>query len=100
MAALQDTSIKFYQNGKVTSAQSLGDFYDTLVGTVGSDTSAASYQYTYQGTLASTFKEEKLSVSAVSLDEELTNLIMKHYRGNHPPLQGGSGGIIDRKSVV
>lgn len=79
IAALQSTSVKFYVNGKATSTQTLGDYYDTLVGTVGSDTSAASYQYSYQSTLASTFKEQKLSVSAVSLDEELTNLIMYQH---------------------
>jgi len=79
IAALQSTSVKFYVNGKATSTQTLGGYYDTLVGTVGSDTAAASYQYSYQSTLASTFKEQKLSVSAVSLDEELTNLIMYQH---------------------
>ena len=76
MAALQNTTVDFLVNGKTVSSQTLGDYYSTLVGSVGSDTSAASYQYSYQSTLASSLSDEKLAVSAVSLDEELTNLIM------------------------
>ena len=79
MAALQNTTVDFLVNGKTVSSQTLGDYYSTLVGSVGSDTSAASYQYSYQSTLASSLSDEKLAVSAVSLDEELTNLIMYQH---------------------
>lgn len=79
MAALESTTVDFIVNGKTISSQSLGDYYSTLVGTVGSDSSAASYQYSYQSTLANSLGEEKLAVSAVSLDEELTNLIMYQH---------------------
>ncbi len=69
----------FLVNGKTVSSQTLGDYYSTLVGSVGSDTSAASYKYSYQSTLASSLSDAKLAVSAVSLDEELTNLIMYQH---------------------
>jgi flagellar hook-associated protein 1 len=79
LADLETTSVSFTINGKTVSTQTLADYYDTLVGTVGSDTSSADYQYTYQATLASSLNSSKLSVSAVSLDEELTNLIMYQH---------------------
>jgi len=79
LAALETTTVSFTINGKTVANQTLGDYYDTLTGTVGSDTSSAKYQYTYQGTLASSLQSDKLSVSAVSLDEELTNLIMYQH---------------------
>ena len=61
--------------GQAATSQTLGGYYDALVGRVGADTSAASYQSTYQSSLADQTKAQKLSVSGVSLDEELTNLI-------------------------
>ena len=79
LAGLSTTTVNFSINGKTVANQTLGDYYSTLVGKVGSDTSSAKYQYTYQGTLASSLKSEKLAVSAVSLDEELTNLIMYQH---------------------
>jgi flagellar hook-associated protein 1 FlgK len=75
IAALQNKEIDYYQTGKGTDTQTLGNYYDNLVGKVGSDTSSASYQTTYQTTLATQINEQKLAISGVSLDEELTNLI-------------------------
>jgi flagellar hook-associated protein 1 len=79
LAALADTEVTFSINGKTVGTQTLSDYYNTLVGTVGSDTSSANYQYTYQSTLADSLSEAKLAVSAVSLDEELTKLIQYQY---------------------
>lgn len=79
LADLADTKVAFLVNGKTATSQTLGDYYNSLVGTVGSDTSSANYQYSYQSTLADSLKDEKLSVSAVSLDEELTKLVMYQY---------------------
>jgi flagellar hook-associated protein 1 FlgK len=75
LAALEDKSVNFYVTGSVTASQTLGGYYSALVGQVGSDTSGASYQVSYQTALASQLEDQKLSVSGVSLDEELTNLI-------------------------
>lgn len=79
IAALADSEVGFTINGKTVATQTFSDYYNTIVGSVGSATSAAKYQYTYQSTLASTLEDEKLSVSAVSLDEELTKLIQYQY---------------------
>lgn len=79
IAALADSEVKFTINGRTVSTQTLSDYYNTLVGSVGSATAAAKYQYKYQGTLANSLQDEKLAVSAVSLDEELTKLIQFQY---------------------
>jgi len=75
MVALQTKDVDFYVAGKATASQTIGDYYSSFVGKIGSDTSSASYQSSYQTTLASQLEEQQLSASGVSLDEELTNLI-------------------------
>jgi flagellar hook-associated protein 1 FlgK len=75
MADLETTAVDFFVTGKATSSQTLGDYYAALVGKVGSDTATASYQASYQTTLASQLEEQQLAVSGVNIDEELTNLI-------------------------
>ncbi|WP_300164137.1 flagellar hook-associated protein FlgK [Solidesulfovibrio sp.] len=75
IVALESKSVDFFVAGQAKSSQTLGDYYDALVGKIGSDTSAASYQSTYQSSLADQIEAQKLSVTGVSLDEELTNLI-------------------------
>lgn len=75
MTALETTGVDIRVTGQAVSTQTLGDYYSSLVGKVGSDTAAASYQATYQTTLAAQIEDQQLAVSGVSLDEELTNLI-------------------------
>ncbi len=75
VVALENKSVDFFVAGQAKSSQTLGNYYDGLVGKIGSDTSAASYQSTYQSSLADQVQAQKLSVTGVSLDEELTNLI-------------------------
>jgi len=75
MTALETTDVAFYVTGRSPTSQTLGDNYAALVGKIGSDTSSASYQATYQTALAAQLEDQQLSASGVSLDEELTNLI-------------------------
>lgn len=75
MIELETSPVDFFVTGKATSSQSLGDYYAALVGKVGSDTATASYQASYNTTLAAQLNEQQLAVSGVNLDEELTNLI-------------------------
>ncbi|KHK02154.1 flagellar hook-associated protein FlgK [Desulfovibrio sp. TomC] len=75
MTALEDTKVGFFVTGNAATSQTLGDYYAALVGKVGSDTATASYQASYQTTLAAQLNEQQLAVSGVNLDEELTNLI-------------------------
>lgn len=75
ITALASKNVDFFVTGKATSSQTISGYYNSLVGQVGSDTSSANYQATYQTALASQIKDQKLSITGVSLDEELTNLI-------------------------
>lgn len=75
IAALQDKAVSFFVAGQATTSQTLGDYYSSLVGRIGSATATASYQTSYQTTLASELEAAQLSVSGVNLDEELTNMI-------------------------
>ncbi|MFU2208665.1 flagellar hook-associated protein FlgK [Solidesulfovibrio sp. C21] len=75
ITALATKDVNFFVTGKATSSQTLSGYYNALVGQVGADTSSANYQATYQTALASQVQDQKLSISGVSLDEELTNLI-------------------------
>lgn len=75
MADLEDKKIDYYVTGKSVASQTIGTYYNALVGQIGSDTSSANYQATYQATLTSQVQDQKLSISGVNLDEELTNLI-------------------------
>lgn len=75
LAALSstDVSITTYTGG--TTSQTLSQYYNTLVGVVGSDTANAKYNYQYQTALAEELAAQQDAVSAVNLDEEMTNLI-------------------------
>jgi flagellar hook-associated protein 1 FlgK len=75
IAALEDKDISFYVAGKAPVSQTLGEYYSGLVGKIGSDTANASYQASYQSTLAAQLDAAQLSASGVNLDEELTNMI-------------------------
>jgi len=75
MTALANKKVNFFVTGKATASQTISGYYDAMVGQVGTDTSSANYQATYQTALASQIQDQKLSISGVSLDEELTNLI-------------------------
>ncbi|EHJ46200.1 flagellar hook-associated protein FlgK [Solidesulfovibrio carbinoliphilus subsp. oakridgensis] len=75
LAALEDKDISFYVTGQAPVSQTLGEYYSGLVGKIGSDTANASYQASYQSTLAAQLDAAQLSASGVNLDEELTNMI-------------------------
>uniref|UniRef100_I2Q2V8 Flagellar hook-associated protein 1 n=1 Tax=Desulfovibrio sp. U5L TaxID=596152 RepID=I2Q2V8_9BACT len=75
IAALEDKDISFSVAGKAPVSQTLGEYYSALVGKIGSDTANASYQASYQSTLAAQLDAAQLSTSGVNLDEELTNMI-------------------------
>ncbi len=53
----------------------LGEYYSSLVGLVGADTSNAQFKGQYELTLANDLDSRQASVSGVNLDEELASLI-------------------------
>lgn len=77
------TAIASLQTGKVslttlrdgTVSQSLIEYYDNLVGAVGSDTAKAKFNNAYSKTLAQDLNDRQQEISGVNLDEEMSNLI-------------------------
>lgn len=51
------------------------EFYNTLLGSVGSDVQAADYNLKHQETMVLNLKNHRQEVSGVSLDEEMVNLV-------------------------
>jgi len=75
IAGLQTKRLDIYTDFGGLSRQTLGDFYNTLVTSVGADTRAAEFNWQYQRALAQDLNEKQQSVSGVNLDEEMSNLI-------------------------
>ena len=75
IAALQYTGISFSTASGKTSTQTLQDYYTSLVSTIGSDTSRANFNLTYQQSLADDLKNRQDAIAGVNLDEEMSNLI-------------------------
>ncbi|PIE68994.1 MAG: flagellar hook-associated protein FlgK [Deltaproteobacteria bacterium] len=75
IAALQYTGISFATFSSSTSNQTLQDYYTALVTTIGADTARSKFNFTYQQSLAHDLEIRQDSVSAVNLDEEMSNLI-------------------------
>jgi len=75
LAALSSTNVTIstFSGGETT--QTLSEYYNSLVGLVGVDTKNAKYNSLYQTALADELAARQDSVSAVSLDEEMSNLI-------------------------
>lgn len=57
------------------SRSTLGEYYSSLVGLVGGDTSNAKFKGQYELTLANDLDSRQASISGVNLDEELASLI-------------------------
>ncbi|MEF3696280.1 flagellar hook-associated protein FlgK [Desulfolutivibrio sp.] len=75
LAALSSTQVTMSTFSSGTTTQTLSGYYNSLVGLVGVDTQNAEYNYLYQSALADELAARQDSVSAVSLDEEMSNLI-------------------------
>lgn len=75
IAALQYTGISFSTASGKTSTQTLQDYYTSLVSTIGSDTSRANFNLTYQQSLADDLRNRQDAIAGVNLDEEMSNLI-------------------------
>jgi flagellar hook-associated protein 1 FlgK len=65
------------QNSQTMSAgtQTFGDFYDSFVAQIGADSQANTNTNNTQKTLLDTMTTQRDSVSSVSIDEEMTNMI-------------------------
>ncbi|MBV4421978.1 flagellar hook-associated protein FlgK [Clostridium tyrobutyricum] len=64
-----------YSVGKTVGGSTMDNYYDDLVNKIGSDEQESKNQVTYEATQLSNFDQSRESVSGVSMDEEMTNLI-------------------------
>ena len=74
---LASTNVTISTAWKTTSNQTIGQYYASLVTTVGADTRFAKTNSEYHKALTSDLSEQVSSASGVNLDEEMANLI-KH----------------------
>ncbi len=58
-----------------TTSQTLLEYYNSLVGNVGTDTAAAQYNYQFNKALADELDNRQQQAMGVNLDEEMANLI-------------------------
>ncbi|EGJ52010.1 flagellar hook-associated protein FlgK [Desulfocurvibacter africanus] len=75
IAALKDKKLDIHTDFGGTAHQTLSEFYNALVSSVGGDTSSAQFNFSYQNSLAQDLDAQQQSLSGVNLDEEMSNLI-------------------------
>ncbi|WP_147565962.1 flagellar hook-associated protein FlgK [Clostridium tyrobutyricum] len=64
-----------YSIGNAVGGATIDNYYNDLVNKIGSDEQESKNQVTYEATQLSNFDQSRESVSGVSMDEEMTNLI-------------------------
>jgi flagellar hook-associated protein 1 FlgK len=75
MYALRNVEVEFFTVTEGTTNTTLLDYYNGLVGNVGTDTSRAEFNKNFYTTLANDLDERQQQVSGVNLDEEMSDLI-------------------------
>lgn len=75
MFALREQDITISTVTEGTTTTTLLDYYNGLVGNVGTDTNRAEFNFNFYNTLATDLNERQQQVAGVNLDEEMSNLI-------------------------
>ncbi len=75
ISALLTEKVRVSTMWQTTTGQSLSEYYNSLVGKVGSDTRTSKSNASYNKALNDDLETRQASVSGVNLDEEMTNLI-------------------------
>ncbi|NCC24286.1 MAG: flagellar hook-associated protein FlgK [Deltaproteobacteria bacterium] len=75
IAELQHKNVSINTIYEGTTSQTLQQYYNSLVGNIGADTSMAKYNFQYQSALAQDLNSRQEEISGVNLDEEMSNLI-------------------------
>ncbi|MGE4506014.1 MAG: flagellar hook-associated protein FlgK [Desulfovibrionaceae bacterium] len=75
IAELQELEVSVTTVQEGTTQQTLLEYYNGIVGTIGSDVNSVKYNYEYTQTLASDLNEKQQEIAGVNLDEEMSNLI-------------------------
>ena len=75
IANLQETRVSISTVSEGTTVQTLQEYYDSLIGKVGSDKDMAQFNYDYNNSLAKDLNSRQQEVSGVNMDEEMTDMI-------------------------
>ena len=75
MYGLREANVTISTITEGTTVTTLLDYYNGIVGNVGTDTNRAKFNQNFYNTLASDLNERQQEVSGVNLDEEMSNLI-------------------------
>ncbi|MGL1863815.1 MAG: flagellar hook-associated protein FlgK [Pseudodesulfovibrio sp.] len=75
MFALRETGVTISSAVEGTTETTLLEYYNSLVGNVGSDTNRAEFNQNFYLTLANDLNERQQQVSGINLDEEMSDLI-------------------------
>lgn len=75
IAQLKDKDVSIRTPFDTSSNQTLQEYYNSLVGSVGADTANAKFNSMFNETLAKDLNERQNEVAGVNLDEEMSNLV-------------------------
>ncbi|WP_316901256.1 flagellar hook-associated protein FlgK [Pseudodesulfovibrio indicus] len=75
MYALREEDVTTSTAFEGTTKQSILDYYNGIVGNVGTDVNRAEFNSNFYGTLAKDLDERQQQISGVNLDEEMSDLI-------------------------
>ena len=75
MYELRQASVTTNTAFEGTTSQSILDYYNGIVGNVGTDTNRAEFNQNFYGTLAKDLNERQQQISGVNLDEEMSDLV-------------------------
>ncbi|WP_243547065.1 flagellar hook-associated protein FlgK [Pseudodesulfovibrio tunisiensis] len=75
MYALRELSVSISTVVEGTTSQSIQDYYNGIVGNVGTDTNRVKFNRDFYESLSKDLNERQQQVSGINLDEEMSNLI-------------------------
>ncbi|RQD66617.1 MAG: flagellar hook-associated protein FlgK [Desulfonatronovibrio sp. MSAO_Bac4] len=75
IAALQHKKVPITTSFEGTTNQTIQDYYNSLVGNVGADTSMTKFSAEYNRALSNDLNRKQEEISGVNMDEEMSNLI-------------------------
>lgn len=79
IAALASAAVTLSSSISGSTSQSLSAYYAGLVGSVGTDTANAEFNYNFENSLATDLNNQQQAVSGVNLDEEMSNLVQYQH---------------------
>lgn len=82
ISGLRESKITFNSAGGATSEGTVDDYFRSVVGQLGVQSKEATRQLINQAVIVDQVESRRMSVSAVSMDEEMTNMIMFQHAYN------------------